>query len=61
MVWPFIVHKFIELFAGVFATKTAELNIFILRTLSKLTVLYRVIYTAALTTIAVWRTTRTAI
>jgi len=61
MVWPFIIHKILEFSTWVFATKTAELNIFILRTLSKLTVLYRVIYTAALTTIAVWRTTRTAI
>ena len=61
MVWPFIVHKYIEFFAGVFATKTAEINIFSLRTLSKLTILYRIIYSAALTAIAVCRTTRTAI
>jgi hypothetical protein len=61
MVWPFIIHKIIDFFAGVFAAKTAEINIFILRTLSELTVFYRIIYTAALAAIATCRTTRTAI
>jgi hypothetical protein len=61
MVWPFIIHKIMERATWVFATKTAELNIFILRTLSELTFLYQIIYSAALAAIAICRTTRATI
>ncbi len=59
--WPFIIHEIMQFFTWVFATKAAEFNILILRTLSEITFFYRIIYTVTLTTIAVCCTTRAAI
>jgi hypothetical protein len=61
MMRPFIIHKIIQSFTWISVTKTAGLNIFTLRALSELTASYRIIYPAALTAIAVRRTTRAAI
>jgi hypothetical protein len=61
MVRPFIIHKFIEFFAGVFAAKAAELDIFILRAPSELTLPYIIIDIVTSAAAAIRRTTRTAI
>jgi K+ transporter len=61
MVRPFIIHKFIESFAWVFATKTAKINALFLRAPSELTLPYIIIDIVTSAAAAIRRPTRTAI